>query len=620
MYWIICALSMFAATGGRLRMRMSNTQSSEDAVDGVLRSSQRFGPTAARNADAQGGNRLGVWSPIKMLSSLLLHLLTRGSTEAFNVNANIGASVDADASYKHVSRTRFNSPTSLLQSKSRTWSNRMCAEGKPMRSSKGPALLSRAMSNFAPHQEITKSCADFLDASPEPFHATHNAAMRLEKAGFIRLDERDDWASLLKPGGKYYFTRNRSCIVAFTIGGKFKPGNGFKAIGAHTDSPNLRIKPRSKLEGSGCLQLDVECYGGGLWHTWFDRDLSLSGRVMVQGGQRVEQKLVRIDRPVLRVPNLCIHLQTADERDAFKVNKEDHLQPILAVEAKKALEGKEVKEEKDEDDESWAASQSPMLVGLLAEELNVNASDILDFELSLYDTQKAAITGAGQEFLCSARLDNLASCFIAIEALVEHAADENAFADDPDVSLIALFDHEEVGSQSAVGAGSPLMIDSVRRITTAMSGGTFSEELINAASRRSFVLSTDMAHAVHPNYKAKHEKGHAPQMNKGFVIKSNQNQRYASNGVTSFITREIARRAKLTPPQEFVVRNDCPCGSTIGPIITANTGIRAVDVGMPQLSMHSIREMMGVADLTNFLAFCKAFLKDFRTVDDMIDG
>mmetsp|Transcript_123246 Transcript_123246/g.200512 ORF Transcript_123246/g.200512 Transcript_123246/m.200512 type:complete len:515 (+) Transcript_123246:2-1546(+) len=514
----------------------------------------------------------------------------------------------------------------------------MMADTPPSRSTKS---LTAALSRFAEHQEIAKNCAAFLDASPEPFHATHEAAKRLEAAGFIYLDERESWTGKLKPGGKYYYTRNRSCIVAFVLGGKFEAGNGIKIIGAHQDSPNLRLKPRTKLSGSGCLQLDVECYGGGLWHTWFDRDLSLSGRVFVKSGERVIQRLVRIDRPVLRVPNLCIHLQTPDERAAFKINKEDHLQPILAMEAQKILEssvqkdegedeeGDEKKDESqdkkdaeqgEEHEEAWANCQEPMLMGLLAEALQVNASDILDFELSMYDTQKASISGAGNEFLCSARLDDLAGCFVATQALIDYASDQTSIEDDVDVSLIALFDHEEVGSDSTVGAGSPIMGEAVRRITTATAGGSFSDDLTNAATRRSFVLSVDMAHAVHPNYQAKHQKSHGPKMNKGIVIKSNQNQRYASNGVTSFIVRELARRHGMPPPQEFVVRNDCPCGSTIGPIISANTGIRCVDLGMPQLSMHSIREMMGVADLTNCLKLFSAFYKDFNTVDSMLDG
>jgi len=358
---------------------------------------------------------------------------------------------------------------------------------------------------------------------------------------------------------------------------------------------------------------------------------------------RVETRLCRIDRPVLRVPTLCIHLQSPDERTAFKVNKEDHLQPILALEAKKSLEGfgvesvqgaegadgtegEGVEAEDGTDGEGgvggteWAATQEPLLIELLSNELGVDAQAVVDFECSLYDTQPAAISGAANEFLCSSRLDNLASCHVATQALVAHASDADKLAADPDVSLIALFDHEEVGSDSAVGAGSPIMGEAVRRITSAVSEAPLDDDTMAAALRSSFVLSADMAHAVHPNYKSKHEATHAPLMNAGIVIKSNANQRYATNRATSIVVRELARRAGLAPPQEFVVRNDCPCGSTIGPIISANTGMRAVDLGMPQLSMHSIREMMGVADLTYGRELFEAFFADFRAVDEMIDG
>jgi len=268
---------------------------------------------------------------------------------------------------------------------------------------------------------------------------------------------------------------------------------------------------------------------------------------------------------------------------------------------------------------SWANGQEPLLVSMLAEELGIEADAILDFECSLYDTQQASLSGIHNEFLCSARLDNLASCFVATEALIAHASDEAALAADVDVSLIALFDHEEVGSASTAGAGSPIMGEAVRRLSMAMAAGsTNPEDLLAAALSRSFVMSADMAHAVHPNYASKHQKGHGPQMNRGVVIKSNANQRYASNGITSFVVRELARISEAPAPQEFVVRNDCPCGSTIGPIIAANTGMRAVDIGMPQLSMHSVREMMGIRDLTTCRNLFETFFRDFRKIDDLL--
>ena len=325
--------------------------------------------------------------------------------------------------------------------------------------------------------------------------------------------------------------------------------------------------------------------------------------------------MVRIDRAILRVPNLAIHLQSEEDRKAFKINKEEHLIPILALEAKKVLTG----ETKDNSNENgWNEYQEPLLLQLIAEELDIPVDTIADFELNLFDCQKASLGGAYNEFIHSSRLDNLASCFLAVQSLIEYTED-GKLAEDEDVSLVALFDHEEVGSNSAVGAGSPIMGESVERITAALNGVEGNAELYQSTLRKSFVLSVDQAHALHPNYSSKHEQGHQPKMNAGMVIKRNSNQRYATNAITAFLIREIARKAGLPPVQEFVVRNDCGCGSTIGPVISSSTGIRAIDMGCPQLSMHSIRETMGVCDLTNGLALFKAFFETFREVDNSVE-
>ena len=469
----------------------------------------------------------------------------------------------------------------------------------------------------------------FIDSSPEPFHCVETVSSILAGKGFSSLDEDDLWKAnnRLKRGGKYYYTRNKSSIVAFTVGEKFEAGNAFKIIGAHTDSPNLRVKPKSKRSGSGCDQVNVQTYGGGLWGTWFDRDLSVAGRVIVRGSGSggFETKLVKIDRPILQIPSLCIHLRTPKERDCMEINKETHLIPILASEVAKSLEKKVgdgvVKDGKDEDDSNaddecqWKAGQSTELMRVLSEELACSPDDIVDFELSLFDTQGVATTGSRQEYMTGSRLDNLASCFVAVETLVDHATE--ALADDAEVSMIALFDHEEVGSNSNTGAGSPIMRDAVSRISACFTEGSEDSEVFKVSLAKSMIFSVDMAHAVHPNYASKHEKEHSPQMNAGIVIKSNANQRYATTGVTAFLTREIARRA-CVPIQEFVVRNDCPCGSTIGPIITSNTGIRAIDLGMPQLSMHSIRETMGLSDLTFAYKLFREFFLQFTEIDSSV--
>jgi len=323
------------------------------------------------------------------------------------------------------------------------------------------------------------------------------------------------------------------------------------------------------------------------------------------------QRLIKVDRAVLRIPNLAIHLQTADERAAFKINKEDHLSPIIATQAEKSLSGT------DEEKDGWTEYQEPALLQLLAKELDVEVKDIVDFELSLFDIQKANLGGVYDEFLHSARLDNLGSCFLAVEALTEHVS-EGKVANDQDISMVILYDHEEVGSTSAVGAASPILADAVRRISAAF-GGNNDPVLYDACIAKSFVLSSDQAHAVHPNYASKHEKMHEPKINEGMVIKRNANQRYATTGITGVIMREIARRAGLPPVQEFIVRQDCGCGSTIGPLISKETGIRTIDMGCPQLSMHSIRETMGVCDLTNGLNLFKAFFELYSEVDESIE-
>lgn len=441
----------------------------------------------------------------------------------------------------------------------------------------------------------------FIHAAPTPFHLVTEAQARLEDAGFQKLEERDAWAreKMVTQGGKYFYNRNRSTLVAFTVGEQYQPGGEFKVIGAHTDSPVLKVKPVSAKTAHGYVQVAVECYGGGLWHTWFDRDLTLAGCVIVAnktGG--FERRLVNIERAILRVPSLCIHLQSAEERLKFAPNKETHLQPILAM----------VQETLNKEEAVGDSRHCPALVSLLAKELGVEPGQIQDLELSLADTQPGAIWGLNNEFLSSPRLDNQVHCYTGLTALLDHSRDLSA---DTGVSMLCCFDHEEVGSDSAVGAGSPIMSEAISRVL-----GCFdpSDEMLKVTIRNSFLVSADVAHAIHPNYSDKHDKNHGPLLNKGTVIKTNSNQRYATNAETGFLLRELARRADA-PVQEFVVRNDCPCGSTIGPIISARVGIRTVDLGVPSLSMHSIRETMGVEDVATNARLFTTFYREFGRLD-----
>ncbi|KAF2500901.1 peptidase M18, aminopeptidase I [Lophium mytilinum] len=495
-----------------------------------------------------------------------------------------------------------------------------------------------------------KSAEDFLsfvNASPTPFHAVKSAKLRLEKAGFKPIKERDSWASKLQPGEKYYLTRNASSIVAFAIGKKWKAGNSIGMIGAHTDSPCLRLKPVSKRQSDGFLQVACETYGGGLWHTWFDRDLSIAGRAMVKTKDgSIEQRLVKVDRPILRIPTLAIHL---DRQENFQFNKETQLYPIAGLVAaelnRQGKTGDEKEEPKSEDGpfeplQTPTERHHPFIVEIVAEEAGVKPADILDFELVLYDTQKSVIGGLNNELIFSARLDNLVMSFCSVEGLIASVASPSALDDDSTIRLIALFDHEEIGSQTAQGADSNLLPAVIRRLSVLPASDSNSDKSYDKVEAESatayeqslstsFLISADMAHSVHPNYPAKYESAHRPEMNKGTVIKVNANARYATNSPGIVLLQEAARRAKKTsiskssashgvPLQLFVVRNDSSCGSTIGPMLSAALGARTLDLGNPQLSMHSIRETGGAHDIDHAINLFESFFENFKELETQI--
>lgn len=488
-----------------------------------------------------------------------------------------------------------------------------------------PAADDKAVCPQADAKAKALDMLDFINAAWTPYHAVEEASKRLMAAGFKHIAEKDAWD--LKPGGKYFFTRNMSTIVAFAVGEKYTPGNPFYMIGAHTDSPCLKVKPVSKSSSAGCQTINVETYGGGLWYTWFDRDLGLAGRVLVReaaaaegsnGGGKLQHRLVKIDKPVLRIPMLAIHLQRNMYQEGFKPNFQDHLKPVLATVAKAP---KPTPAPSNGSTPAVAAgditgSHHALLLSMLADELGCKTTDIVDFELNLCDVQPGVLGGAQEEFIYVGRLDNLGSCYTALEALIDSVSAPDALANEHAVRSIAFFDHEEVGSDSAQGAGGPVMRDTITRVARLLAQGE--EGAIERTLRQSFLVSADMAHALHPNYTDKHDSLLAPAFQGGLVLKHNNNQRYATNAISAALFREVARRAGV-PVQEFAVRNDMPCGSTIGPILAHNLGCRTVDVGMPQLSMHSIREMAGVDDVLYGYKHFQEFFSSFSAIDASLD-
>eukprot|EP00597_Dinobryon_sp_UTEXLB2267_P016626 CAMPEP_0201093132 /NCGR_PEP_ID=MMETSP0812-20130820/1694_1 /ASSEMBLY_ACC=CAM_ASM_000668 /TAXON_ID=98059 /ORGANISM="Dinobryon sp., Strain UTEXLB2267" /LENGTH=476 /DNA_ID=CAMNT_0047345159 /DNA_START=18 /DNA_END=1448 /DNA_ORIENTATION=+ len=443
--------------------------------------------------------------------------------------------------------------------------------------------------------EFAQDFLNFLDESCSAHHAVEASSKRLLAAGFSKISERDEWfqsasnISKLERGQKYFFTRNGTTIIAFSVGKQFPlSGGAYTILGAHTDSPCLKIKPVTCLNKQDALMLNTTPYGGGLWHTWFDRDLGLAGRVILRSADgSLRSELFRIDRPIARIPNLAIHLTSGTERDSFAPNLQEHAKALLSMDPT-FINNKDLNGSSD-----VGSRIHPALLALVASSLPESArgDTIVDVEAQLIDVQKPCLGGAAGEFLFSGRLDNLCSAYQCLRALIDAADDP---ASQSSVKMSMLFDHEEVGSASCQGAGSSLLMDTLTRINRCLSDQLRGDSLM-CSLRNSFVVSADMAHGLHPNYSSKHDSTMAPHINQGLVIKHNANQRYATNAVSASLFRQVAKLMGI-PMQEFSVRSDSGCGSTIGPIIATLSGILTVDCGTPQFSMHSIREMMGTQD------------------------
>ncbi len=418
--------------------------------------------------------------------------------------------------------------------------------------------------------------AQFIERSPSPFHVVAEGAEALLNAGFAEYRETDDWPGHGdSPHG--CFIRRGGSLVAWSAPGEADPLKGFRIVGAHTDSPNLRIKPRPDTGAAGVSQLGVEVYGGALLNSWLDRDLGISGRVAVEReGEVVEQLLLRVDEPILRVPQLAIHLDRDLNDVGLKLNRQRHMAPI------------------------WrdGASESGAFSRWIAERLGVEADSLRGWDLMTHDLTPPALIGADDAFLAAPRIDNLVSCHSGLVAIALNA-------DTPATQVLCLFDHEEVGSVSAGGAAGSLLPTVLARVHASL--GAEPQDLPRALAA-SACISADGAHATHPNYVDRHEPDHHIQLNGGPVIKRNANSRYATDSVGQAIAEQACRSAGVEF-QLFVNRTDLACGSTIGPVTAAQLGVTTVDMGVAQLSMHSARELCGAQDPPRLTGALAAFYR-----------
>ena len=426
-------------------------------------------------------------------------------------------------------------------------------------------------------QQVT-DLLDFIDNSPSPFHAVKQIVEQLHLFGFKLLDETQAWD--LREGGRYYVIRDDSSIVFFVSGVNSLDETGYKILGAHTDSPGLRIKPNPVNKESGLLRLGVEVYGGPILATFTDRDLSLAGRISYKTPEgSIASRLVHFQEPLLRLPNLAIHMNRKVNEEGLKLHKQNELPLIISMALDEQL-------------------PETYLHGLLEKASGIKAEHILSWELNVYDTQKGVLWGDRQQFYSNSQLDNLASCHAGLKAMLDETVLQSG-----NTLVCAFFDHEEVGSESTKGADGSFLPDILQRIALAQN---MDKEAYLCALANSFMISADMAHAYQPNFPSAYEPEHKVMVNKGPVIKLNANQRYSSESISEAMFINWCEQSAV-PYQKYSHRTDIPCGSTIGPMTSAKLGVRTVDVGNPMWAMHSIRESAGVDDHLGIIKVLKCF-------------
>jgi aspartyl aminopeptidase len=419
---------------------------------------------------------------------------------------------------------------------------------------------------------VNQKMLEFINNSPTPFHVVQNLRKELLKAGFKELCEGESLN--LESLGQYFVIRNNSSLIAFRLSDSGLMA-GVRMIGAHTDSPCLKLKPNAVVEHDGYVQLGVESYGGVLMNPWFDRDLSLAGRVtLISSGNSLFSNLIDFRDPIAFIPSLAIHLDR-EANSGRSINPQTMLPPLVGLSGATRFDLKQL-----------------LLDKLVSSDLAKDTDTVSDFELSLYDTNPAAIVGLDKNFISGSRLDNLVSCWAGLKSLIDSRS--------TDTQLLVCNDHEEVGSSSFSGARSDFLENVLRCIIADPSK-------FSSVMSRSILVSADNAHGLHPNFLDKHDRSHGPILNQGPVVKFNANQSYATNSETAAIIHLVAR-SKGIPMQQFVARADMGCGSTIGPLTSTRLGVRALDIGVPTFAMHSIREFAGAKDVDAlYLLLCGVF-------------
>ena len=482
----------------------------------------------------------------------------------------------------------------------------------PVKSSNAPSASIEKHQNEEEHASAIKPEAytdpflHFISENPTIFHAVNFVSKRLEDHGFKKLSEREQWT--IEKGGKYYLERNGSSVIAFTVGKNYKAGNGASIIATHIDALTTRVKPISTLSNKGgFLQLGVAPYAGALNGTWWDRDLGIGGRVVVKNGNKIETRLVKLGWPIARIPTLAPHFGHAANLDG--ANKETQMVPIIGLD-NSDLPGATTEVVSTGDAGTFAATQPPRLVKAIAGELNIqDYSSIINWELELFDVQPAQLGGLDKELIFAGRIDDKLCSFSAIEALL--ASDLSA--SDGSLKVVGCFDDEEIGSLLRQGAHSNLLPSTLERISEALY--SCSASTIARLYANSFLISADVSHAINPNFLGSYLENHSPRLNVGVAVQADPNGHTTTDSLSTAFLQRAADKCGATL-QVFQIRNDSRSGGTVGPMLSSAMGMRAIDAGLPQLSMHSIRATVGSLDPGLGVQLFKSFFDHFEDIDE----